>query len=193
MRKNYVIKFLTLISVFLMLFTVCGCTNNNINETLDINNLLEYSIDITNNVFAPKQVRFHMTKDEVIQAKALNSEAISEDEALGKRIINTIGVTNLSEEMTEVYTFSEDKLVSVAYIIAASDTEKVAICNSLYEQATSQLPAPVSSNLDDIQTGKNTILWLDQEQNSITLSFPTTQDNEPNAIILSIDVSKTSK
>ena len=162
-------------------------------HSLDINNLLEYSIDITDNVFSPKQVKFHMTVDEVLQIKALNSDAVSEDGPSGKQIINNVNVANLSHEMTELYTFHKDKLVSVAYTIAANDTEKTTICNSLYEQASKQLPAPTGNTLEDIKAGKNTVFWLDQEQNSIALSFPMTQDGEPNAIILSIDVSKTNK
>ena len=193
MKRNYFIKFLTLISALIMLFTACGSTNDDVNKALDIENLLEYSIDTSDSTYSPKQVEFYMTVDEVLKTKALNSNAVSEDEALGKRIINTVNVTDLSEAMTEVYSFSEEKLVSAAYIIAASDTEKVTICNSLYEQASKQLPAPAGNTLEDIKAGKNTVFWLDQEGNCITLSFPMTQDGEPNAIILSIDVSRTNK
>lgn len=111
MNKNYFIIFLTLISALIMLFTACGSINDDVNKALDIDNLLEYSIETSDSTYSPKQVEFYMTVYEVLQAKGLNSDAVSEDESLGKRIINTVNVSNLSEAMTEVYSFSEDKLV----------------------------------------------------------------------------------
>lgn len=188
MRRNKSIGLLISISLLLMAFTSCRATNDK--KELDLNKLLEYGITITNNVFSPRQVQFYMTVDEVLQAKSLDYKAVSEDDILGKRIINKVSVTDLSDEMTEVYNFSEEQLISVEYIIAASDSEQEEICNILYEEAKEQMPTPATDNLEDIKDGKKMILWLDEKQNSIILSFPTTNDDEPNAIILGIYVSK---
>ena len=190
MSRNKSIGLLISISLLLMAFTSCGSTNDK--EELNLNNLLEYGINITNNVFSPGQVDFYMTVDEIVQAKSLDYKADSKNDISDKRIINTVNVKDLSDEMTEVYNFSEGHLISVEYIIAASDSEQEKICNILYEQAKEHMPAPATDNLEDIKEGKDMILWLDENQNRITLSFPMTNDNEPNAIILGIYVSKNS-
>ena len=190
MSRNYFIKFLTLISVLLMLFAACGSTNDGVDEVLDIDHLLEYSIDITDNVFSPKGVEFYMTVDEVLQAKALNSDAVSEDGSSDKIIINAVNISNLCQAMTEQYLFVEDKLVSVEYRVAANDAEKITICNSLYEQAEKHLPDPTGNTLEDIKAGKNAVFWLDQEENRITISFPKTVEDAPNVIILKINIKR---
>ena len=187
MKQNYFMRFLILASVLLMTITSCALKTD---QKLSVENLLEYSIEIKKGIFSPKQVTFGMNIDEVLQAKSLGTEAVSEDDKLGKRIIQTIDITGLSDKMTVIYWFNEEQLTSVEYVLATSDKEKVTVCNSLYEQAKKQLPTPTVNHLEDLKKGKNTVLWIDKEQNSISVSFPTTMNDEPNAIILSIGVAK---
>lgn len=177
--------------ILLMINT--SCVGRQDEQALNINNLLEYGIEINNDIFAPTQVEFGMTIDEVLKAKSLDSKAYSEDEVLGKRIIQTVNIANLSDEMTVIYTFDKGKLVFVEYVIAASDAEKTTVCNSLYTQLTKKLPTPAMNTLEDVKKGKNTVLWIDKEKNSISVSFPITLNDEPNAIILSIGVADISK
>lgn len=179
-------------SISVLMATVTSCGASDREEGLDVNNLLEYGVTITDGMFSPAQVTFYMTVDEVLKAKELDPSTVSEDEILGWRIVNTVPVTNLSDEMTEVYNFSEGQLISVEYIIATDDDEQEEICNSLYEQAGERMPAPVTDNLEDIKNGQEMVLWLDEKQNSVILSFPKTNDDEPNAIILGVYVSKNS-
>ena len=188
MRRTKSIGLLISISLLLMAFTSCRSTNEK--EELDLNNLFEYGISITNNVFSPGQVDFYMTVDEVLQAKSLDYSAVSEDDISSKKIINNVNVTDLSHEMTEVYNFYEGQLMSVRYIILASDSEQERIRNILYEQAKEQMPAPATDNLEDIKEGNTTIQWWDEKQNRIDISFPITNDDELNAIILGICVLK---
>ena len=188
MRRTKSIGLLISISLLLMAFTSCRSTNEK--EELDLNNLFEYGISITNNVFSPGQVDFYMTVDEVLQAKSLDYSAVSEDDISSKKIINNVNVTDLSHEMTEVYNFYEGQLMSVRYIILASDSEQEKIRNILYEQAKEQMPAPTTDNLEDIKEGNTTIQWWDEKQNRIDISFPITNDDELNAIILGICVLK---
>ena len=190
MKQNYFIRFLILAFVLLMTMTACALKKDN---NLSVDYLLEYSIEIEKGIFSPKQVAFDMTIDEVLKAKSLGTEAVSEDDKLGKRIIQTVDIVGLSDKMTIIYWFHEDKLTTVEYILAASDREKATVCNSLYEQAKKQLPTPSVNSLEDVKKGKNTVTWWDKEQNSISISYPTTADSESNIISVSISMAKESK
>lgn len=190
MKQNYFMRFLILASVLLMTITSCALKTD---QKLSVENLLEYSIKIEKGIFSPKQVAFGMTIDEILQEKNFGPNDISEDAELGKRIIQTVDIAGLSDKMTIIYWFHEDKLTTVEYILAASDREKATVCNSLYEQAKKQLPTPSVNSLEDVKKGKNTVTWWDKEQNSISISYPTTADSESNIISVSISMAKESK
>lgn len=190
MKRNYFMRFLILASVLLMTITSCALKKD---QNLSVDHLLEYSIEIEKGIFSPKQVAFGMTIDEILQEKNFGPNDISEDAELGKRIIQTVDIAGLSDKMTIIYWFHEDKLTTVEYILAASDKEKAIVCNSLYEQAKKQLPTPSVNSLEDVKKGTNPVTWWDKEQNHISVSFPITSNDEPNAIILSIGMADVGK
>lgn len=186
MRKMRMITVLSLITALCLFCTACG--QSDAPEEAEVTNLFEYAVTITDGIFSPANVEFLMSEKEVTKARPLNSSQISKDEQKD-RIISMVKIAGLSGEAKEIYNFEDDKLVSVMYLLPVEKSEQNAICNTLYEQALSRMPEPDTANMEEnIKNGKNTVMWMDETGNSVSLSFPETKKGEPQAIILQISV-----
>lgn len=64
------------------------------------------------------------------------------------------------------------------------------LCGYLYEQAKTAMQDHMSQILDTIKEGKEDVLWQDEKQNSVRLSFLKGKDGDPRRIFWGIYASK---
>jgi len=184
MKKTHMIAALSLMSVLILFCISCG--QSGASDQAGTDSLFEYAVNITDGLFSPGHAQFLMSAEELAEANHIDTSQVSEGGQEGERIVNKVKLEGLSGELTEIYNFDENKLMSVEYVIAAEESEYGELCNTLYEQAKAWMPAPSTDNLEEIKEGKNTVMWFDEEQNSVVLSFPMTKADEPRAIILAV-------
>ncbi len=179
MNRNYVFKNL-LISLFIIAF-LCSC-GEKAPVNSDAANLFQYAVETEKEAFAPKGLDFFMSVEETLQITGLSEDAVSEG-ASGKRISATVNISGFPDDILTIYSFSDDQLVTVEYIITVDDTEAADLYNLLYEQAISAMPAPTANTMEGIKEGKE-VAWEDQEQNYVRLSFPGTAGTDASKVII---------
>ena len=95
-------------------------------------NLFSYAVDVSDSSLSPGKVKFDMSMEEVLQTTQLSDDDV--DTSLGEeypRIIHSISISGLSDEVQEIFSFQEDKLVSVEYAITVSESEFQKILQTL--------------------------------------------------------------
>lgn len=185
MNGNSVLR--NLAASLLVLVLLCSCSGN-APDLSDTANLFQYAVEMEEEVFGPQGVEFFMSVEEVLQATGLKEDAVSEG-AFGKRVTATVKIDGFPNDISTVYSFSDDRLVTVEYIITIDDKEFADLCDLLYEQAVSVMPAPAANTIEGIKDGKE-VAWEDQNQNLVKLSFPGTADADTKVVILGIYVTK---
>jgi len=160
----------------------------------DATNLFQYAVEMEDEVFSPKEVKFFMSIEEVLQAAGLNEDAVSEWVG-GKRILTNINIAGFPDDIMKIYTFSDDidnRLITVEYRITVDEAEAADLYNLLYEQAGSTMPVPIVNTIEGIKNGEE-VAWEDKEQNYVRLTFagtnPAGADNLE-VIILSIHATR---
>ena len=88
------------------------------------------------------------------------------------------------EEYQEIFSFQEDKLVSVEYAITVSEFEFQTALQKLAHQAA-ELPEDLLVGENQISDEKTT-RWEDKQKNSLILSFPETDTSEERVIFLGL-------
>ena len=88
------------------------------------------------------------------------------------------------EEYQEIFSFQEDKLVSVEYAITVSESEFQTALQKLAHQAA-ELPEDLLVGENQISDEKTT-RWEDKQKNSLILSFPETDTSEERVIFLGL-------
>ena len=138
-------------------------------------NLFTYAIDISDGVFSPKNVEFNMTVDEVLRAMKLSEDDVNREESY-PRIIHTIAIPGLSDNIQEIFNFDklnsdEDKLVSVEYFISVSEEDLEKTAQTLGKQADAVMPPEFLMNEENgIARGFKTS-WEDEQKNYVFVSF----------------------
>ena len=130
-----------------------------------------------------------MTMEEVQKAAKTSESNI--DTTLGEdqpRIIKSISISGLSDDIQEIYSFQNDKLVSVEYMIKVSESEFEKALQTLNTQAAA-LPADWLMGENHILDGKTTS-WEDTQKNTVTLSFPETNTSGERVILLGLYMAK---
>lgn len=183
-----------LLSIFLFGVICCwplwliGCSSPS------SDNIFNYAVDINDSIFSSARAGFGMSMEEVLEATQLSEDNV--DYRLGENepmIIHQFELPGLSDDIMEIFSFSEDMLVSVDYIISIPQTDLEKTCQTLQEQASSVIPKElfrgVGSVEESILAHKNTV-WEDTKQNTVSLVFPTNVYEDVLVISLMLDASK---
>ena len=143
--KNNVTRFSSIITRRLLLGICCclsiflfACSSQ---SSKNDSNLFQYAVKSSDSTLSPKNVTFSMTMEEVQKAAKTSESNI--DTTLGEdqpRIIKSISISGLSDDIQEIYSFQNDKLVSVEYMIKVSESEFEKALQTLNTQAAA-LPA----------------------------------------------------
>ncbi len=87
-----------------------------------------------------------MSPEDVLEETGMGADAVSEA-PVGKQITASVNIPGLPEDISVIYSFSDDQLVSVQYIAVLDDSEAADICELLSSQAGSFMPAPRSDSI----------------------------------------------
>lgn len=154
-------------------------------------NIFTVAFNCTDSVISPAKASFGTTMDEVLESMNLTEADINTN--LGEdapRIIQTISIPGLSDQVMEVLNFYDDQLVSVEYMISLEDSAYETACQTLSEQSA-VIPEELMLSAENGIASGQTTLWEDAEKNTLSVSFPDTGDSQPRVIILSLSVAKT--
>ena len=154
-------------------------------------NIFTYALDISDNIFAPAKIKFGMTMANVLEILDLTEADINT--SLGEdnpRVIRTISVTGLSDQVMEIISFASDQAAVVEYMIAVDEADYEAACQLLGEQSAAAIPEELLLSAENgVSSGQNT-LWEDAEKNTFSISFPETGDSQPRVISMTLGVVK---
>ena len=81
-------------------------------------NIFLYAVDFSHSTLSPGNVKFDMSMEDVLQKTQLSEDDV--DTTLGEaypRIIHSISISSLSDDIQEIFSFQNDQLVSVEYAI----------------------------------------------------------------------------
>ena len=171
-----------LIPLFTVVF-LCSCSQK-AHDSSDTTNLFQYAVKIENEAFAPKELAFFTSVEDALQITGLNAEAVSEAGS-GKRILSTVNISDFPGDILTIYSFSDDWLFTVEYVITVDDAESADVYNMLYEQAVSTMPVPTGNTIEGIKNGEE-VAWEDKDKTYVRLSFPSTASTDTETIILGI-------
>lgn len=179
--------------IFPMILCLClflsACTAQPAKE----DNLFSYAIDSSNDLFAPKNVSFQMTVNEVLKATGLSEDTVDTEESY-PRIIHDISIPGLSDEIREIFTFNkmnseEDKLVGVGYAFSVLDEEFETVCQTLANQAEAVMPPELLTEEEShIQDGQGAS-WEDGEKNYVFLRFMDSAEMGVHIVVLQLNMS----
>ncbi len=134
-------------------------------------NLFEYAIDLTNEewAFAPKQVSFRMSKEDLLKEEQLSESAINRYDS--SVIMNTEIIENVSRTLKNVpfvkrFSFEEEygfQLQCLDYTFVVDKDSLEEICTLLMEQAQEYMPIPTFGTLDGLKNGQ-TVEWCEYAQ-----------------------------
>lgn len=153
-------------------------------------NIFTVAFSCTDSVISPAKASFGTAMDEVLASMNLTEADLNTN--LGEdapRIIQTISVPGLSDQVMEVFSFYDDQLVSVEYMISLEDAAYETACQTLSEQSAVIPDELMLSAENGIASGETT-LWEDAEKNTLSVSFPDTGDSQPRVIMLSLSSAK---
>ena len=148
-------------------------------------NIFLYAVDFSHSTLSPGNVKFDMSMEDVLQKTQLSEDDV--DTTLGEaypRIIHSISISSLSDDIQENFSFQNHQLVSVEYAITVPESEFQTVLQTLAHQA--------AELLEDLLVGENQILegkttrWEDEQKNSLILSFPDTDTSEERVIFLGL-------
>ncbi len=154
-------------------------------------NIFTVAFSCTDSVISPAKANFGTTMGEILESMNLTEADINTN--LGEnapRIIQTISIPGLSDQVMEVLNFYDDQLVSVEYMISLEDSAYETACQTLSEQSA-VIPEELMLSAENGISSGQTTLWEDAEKNTLSVSFPDTGDSQPRVIILSLSVAKT--
>ena len=134
-------------------------------------NLFEYAIDLTNEewAFAPKQVSFKMSKEDLLKEEQLSESAVNRYDS--SVIMNTEMIENVSSTVKNIpfvkrFSFEEEygfqlQCLDYTFVVNKEDLEEV--CTLLMEQAQEYMPIPTFGTLDGLKKGQ-TVEWCEYAQ-----------------------------
>lgn len=190
-RKNRLSAIQSAVFSMLMILLctpLLSCGKREVSDNKSGGNLFTYAVTVEDGSFSPKDVPFGATAEKVLEVKGLTADAVEDDlEERSKRIRNQIGIEGLSDEITEIYQFEENRLITVMYVILVEQSEFEQCCELLQQQAAEHMPDELRLTAGDQRLEQNaTIIWKDKNQNTIYLSSPIVDTDGKKTIILSL-------
>ena len=153
-------------------------------------NIFQTAIRFEDGVICPGDCDFAAPIDEVLKAKGLTEDAIDGAQEDGRRIIQTISIDGLSEEITEISSFYHDRLVSVVYNIPVSPEEYDETCTLLQQQAESSIPQEMMLTTGSLLDG-NSMIWQDEKENAIRIEIADVYNSNDKVIGIGVYVART--
>lgn len=195
------IKHYTKLSIFSSMIILAIIVSTRIFKTqksqeLNLHNLFEYRLQITDNVFSPKEFPFMISVAQLLKEKGLSEDAVhsrttGSDGYEYVSVSNDIKTTSLNEEIKEVYYFVGDMLVTIEYIIPLTKDNKEMVCQNIYNQVILlNLPNQTDFSLNGLLQGYNAYRWEDEQKNRLTIESPKSETNERNTIVISLILSR---
>ena len=125
----------------------------------------------------------------MLKAKGLTEEAIDDAREDDRRIIQTISIDGLSDEIREICSFQNDRLVSITYNIPVSPDDFDAVKSLLQQQAEAYIPEEMLLTSGEfLETGT---IWQDEKENAIRLLTGSIHGSDDLMVSLSVNVAKT--
>lgn len=153
-------------------------------------NIFTVAFSCTDSVISPAKASFGTAMDKVLASMNLTEADLNTNQGEdAPRIIQTISIPGLSDQVMEVFNFYNDQLVSVEYMISLDDAAYETACQTLSEQSAVIPDELMLSAENGIASGETT-LWEDAEKNTLSVSFPDTGDSQPRVIMLSLSSAK---
>lgn len=130
-------------------------------------NLYEYAFKVENDTLMPRSVEFFWTPEQVLEAINLSQDAQEEYfDGKSSRILHTIPIKGLSDDVREVFMFNSDRLMSIQYHIYFDPDQYTTVIDTLKQQGEAFLPE--SWQLIVNNPYKEDTYWVDSEGNQLT-------------------------
>lgn len=121
-----------------------------------------------------------MSMEEVQKQKKIS-------DATSSRVTNHLKIKNLPADVTEIFSFSEDKLVMVEYGMLVDKDDFEELCKTLERQANEFIPQEF---LVETEIEEETMVWQDTDGNRVLLSFPTSDQKNQETVVLQLQMKK---
>jgi len=162
--------FLQLIVLFCCAALLIGC--NSVKPKPD--NLAEYAVAVENNQLKPQGLEFLMTVEDVCKTKGLLESELRDIGRNTSQLICTIAIEGLSDEVYEVFTFYEGKLINVHYMAAINEADYEKLIALVAAQAKAILP-------EAMRVGDH--FWIDSQGNQMSIGGSSTDDDHNHEVI----------
>ena len=153
-------------------------------------NLFRYAIDTSDSRIAPRRAAFGTEDSAVLEELGLSEEDLEPVGENYNRLLNTVSIPGLSDEVTEIYSFYDGKLVALEYTVWIPVEEFDAACRKLAEQAEEAMPAELLRSVEIGIAEGNGTSWQDDAQNWAQMSFAQNVEEGRRNISLSIMAAK---
>ena len=145
-------------------------------------NLVEYAVEVKNDLLQPQGLEFGMTEEEVCKIKGLQISDLREVAANNTTISRIITIEGLSNQVSETFAFHDGKLVRVSYAAYVEEAEFEERMALVMAQAEELFPEAMKLN----DRG-----WVDSQGTGVGISYASTDENRASeAITLDITMSK---
>lgn len=145
-------------------------------------NLVEYAVEVTNDLLQPQGLEFGMTEEEVCKIKGFQISDLREVAANNTTFYRIITIEGLSEQVSETFAFYDGKLVRASYTAVVKKSDFEELMAQVMAQAEELLPEAMKFNDS---------AWVDSQGTGVGISYGSTdEDSAPEAITLDITMSK---
>lgn len=161
-------------------------------DSPETENLFQYALEIEDGVFAPRQVKFFTSMEEILQANDLDQDAVIDRDGT-KTVRTDTRINGFPYDAYAVFHFDEnigDLLYQVRYLILVDEADAADIYDLLYEQAASTMPEASGNTIEGIKDGIGAS-WEDKKLNQVGLSIDTYSARDDDSVIISLDIGVT--
>lgn len=145
-------------------------------------NLVEYAVEVKNDLLQPQGLEFGMTVEEVCRITGFQVSDLQEVAANNASLYRIITIEGLSDQVSETFAFYDGKLVRASYTAIVEEAEFEELMAQVMARAEETLPESLKVN-DGV--------WVDSQGTGVGISYGSTdEDSAPEAITLDITMSK---
>ena len=145
-------------------------------------NLVEYAVEVKNDLLLPQGLEFGMTEEEVCKIKGFQISDLRDVATSNTTLYRIITIEGLSDQVSETLAFYDGKLVRASYTAFVEEAEFEELMALVIAQAEELLPETMKFN----DRG-----WVDPQGTGVGISYASTdEDRAYEAITLDITMSK---
>lgn len=177
MKSKLILNVLSLFVCSVLLF---GC-----NSAASVpSNLVEYAVEVKNDLLQPQALEFGMTAEEVCKIRGVQISDLQEDAENNTSLRRTVTIEGLSDKVYEIFSFYEGKLVSASYSAFVDEADFETLMAKVTAQAEDILPETMR---------KSDSRWTDPQGNWVSIgSGDTDEDSSKEVITLNITMARES-